>query len=183
LEIELKWITRRHVHVDRVACPWLISKFVDEDAEFVFMPWPGPLPTPEMGIPFDFPRSDFELGHHNGKCTFEAVIEKYEIKDPWVLELAKIIHDADVESDEDVTPEASGVEAIAAGAMYIVEDDYEALEKGFFIYDALYSYVQLKNIRVENKEELEKIDVGKRFDYIKTLIKQPPKAKVKRPPE
>jgi len=177
----MKWVTRRRVHVDRVACPWLISKFVDKDAEFVFVHWPGPLPTPEMGIPFDFPRSDFELGHHDGKCTFEAVVEKYDIKDPGVLELAKIIHAADVTSDIEESPEARGVEAIAAGAMYVVEDDYEALEKGFFVYDALYAYVQLRKIREENKDELEKIDRGKRFDFIKERIKQPPKVKVKRP--
>ena len=177
----MKWVTRWHVHVDRVACPWLISKFVDKDAEFIFVPWPGPLPTPDMGIPFDFPRSDFELGHREGKCTFEAIIEKYNIKDPWVLEIAEIVHAADIASDIDKSAEAHGVEAIAAGAMYIVEDDYEALEKGFFVYDALYSYVQLDKIREEHKDELAKMDRGMRFDFIKSRIKKPPKAKVKRP--
>jgi hypothetical protein len=103
------------------------------------------------------------------------------LKDPGVLELAKIIHAADVTSDIEESPEARGVEAIAAGAMYVVEDDYEALEKGFFVYDALYAFVQLRKIREENKDELEKIDRGKRFDFIKERIKQPPKVKVKRP--
>ena len=177
----MKWVTRWHVHVDRVACPWLISKFVDRDAEFIFVPWPGPFPSPDMGIPFDFPGADFELGHHEGKCTFEAIIEKYEIKDPWVLELAKIIHAADVTSDIDQSPEARGVEAIAAGAMYVVEDDYEALEKGFYVYDSLYSYVQLKKIREEHKEELARINRGERFAFIKARIKKPPKVTVKRP--
>jgi len=177
----MKWVTRWRVHVDRVACPWLISKFVDRDAEFVFVPWPGPLPTLEMGIPFDFPNSDFELGHHDGKCTFEAIIEKYNIKDPWVLEIAKIVHAADVSRDIDKAPEARGVEAIAAGAMYIVEDDYEALEKGFFVYDALYAYVQLKKIQEEYKDELAKMDRGERFAFIKAKIKKPPEAEVKRP--
>lgn len=177
----MKWVTRWHVHVDRVACPWLISKFVDRDAEFVFVPWPGPLPDPGMGIPFDFPRSDFELGHHEGKCTFEAIIEKYDIRDPWVLELAKIVHAADITSDIKKSPEAPGVEAIAAGAMYIVEDDYEALERGFFVYDALYAYVQLKRIREEYKDELAEIDRGERFDFIRARIKKPPEVEVKRP--
>lgn len=177
----MKWVTRWHVHVDRVACPWLISKFVDKEAEFIFIPWPGPLPTPDMGIPFDFPRSDFELGHHDGKCTFEAIIEKYNIKDKWILELAKIIHAADVTQDIETAPEAHGVEAIAAGAMYIVEDDYEALEKGFFIYDALYAYVQLRKIREEFKEKLAEIDRGKRFEFIKARVQMSPEAKVKRP--
>lgn len=179
----MKWITRWHVHVDRLACPWLISKFVDKTAEFIFVPWPGPLPTPDMGIPFDFPRSDFELGHHDGKCTFEAIIKKYNIADPWVLEIAKIVHAADVASDRDTAPEARGVEAIAAGAMHIVKDDYETLEKGFFVYDSLYVYVQLKKIREEYNDELSKLDRGKRFDFIKARVKKPPEAEVKRPPK
>jgi hypothetical protein len=176
----MKWVTRRHVHVDRVASPWLISKFVDKDAEFIFVPWPGPLLSGDMGIPLDFPHSDFKLGHHGGKCTFEAIIE-YNIVDPWVLEVAKIVHAADVQKDIDKAPEARGVEAIAAGAMYIVEDDYQALERGFFIYDALYAYVQLKKLREEYKDELAKMDRGKRFDFLKARVKKPPETKIKRP--
>jgi len=177
----MKWVTRWHVHVDRVASPWLISKFVDRDAEFVFVPWPGPLPSPNVGIPFDFPYSDFELGHHDGKCTFEAIIEKYQIQDPWVLMIAKIVHAADVSSDIDMAPEAHGVEAIAAGSMYLVNDDYEALEKGFYIYDALYVYVQLKKIREEYNDKLSKLNRGERFTFIKAKIKKPPKVQIKRP--
>ena len=177
----MKWVTRWHVHVDRVACPWLISKFVDRDAEFVFVPWPGSLPSREMGTPFDFPGSDFELGHREGKCTFEAIVEKYGIRDPWVLEIAKIVHAADIASDIDTAPEARGIEAVAAGAMYIVEDDYEALERGFFIYDALYTYVQLEKIREEYGDDLAKIDRSKRFDFIRTRIRKLPETKVKRP--
>lgn len=179
----MKWVTRWHVHVDRVACPWLISKFVDKEAEFVFVPWPGPLPSPDIGVPFDFPNSEFELGHHDGKCTFEAIIKKYNLTDPWVLEIAKIVHAADVASDIDTAPEAHGVEAIAVGSMYIVEDDYEALEKGFYIYDALYAYVQVKKIQETYRDELSKLDRGERFNFIKAKIKTPPKAKVKRPPK
>jgi hypothetical protein len=177
----MKWVTRWHVHVDRLACPWLISKFIDKDAEFLFVPWPGPLPPREMGIPFDFPNTEFELGHHEGKCTFEAIIEKYNVEDPWVQKIAKIVHAADVASDIDLAPEAHGVEAIAAGSMYIVKDDYEALERGFYVYDALYIYVQLENIREKYKEDLAKIERGKQFDFIKSHVKQPPQAKVKRP--
>jgi len=177
----MKWVTRNHVHIDRVASPWLISKFLDKNAEFIFVPWPGPLPTSDMGIPFDFPRANYELGHHEGKCTFEAIIAKYKIEDPWVIEIAKIVHAADVASDIDLAFEARGVEAIAAGAMYIVEDDYEALEKGFFIYDALYAYVQIKKLREEYKDKLAKMEYGKRFDFLKARMKKPPEAKVKRP--
>ena len=179
----MKWVTRWHVHVDRVASPWLISKFVDKDAQFVFVPWPGSLPSPDMGMPFDFPSSDFELGHHDGKCTFEAIIEKYEIEDPWVREIAKIVHAADVASDLDMAPEAHGVEAIAAGSMYLVEDDYEALEKGFYVYDALYTYVQVKSIREGHKDELSELDRSERFAFIKARVKKPPETKVKRSPK
>ena len=179
----MKWVTRWHVHVDRVACPWLISKFVDKDAEFVFVPWPGPLPSPDIGVPFDFPKSEFELGHHDGKCTFEAIIKKYNLTDTWVLEIAKIVHAADVASDIDMAPEAHGVEAIAAGSMYIVEDDYEALEKGFYIYDALYAYVQVKKIQEKYQDELSKLDRGERFNFIRAKIKTSPNAKVKRLPK
>ena len=177
----MKWVTRWHVHVDRVACPWLISKFVDRDAEFVFVPWPGSLPSREMGTPFDFPGSDFELGHREGKCTFEAIVEKYGIRDPWVLEIAKIVHAADIASDIDTAPEALGIEAVAAGAMYIVEDDYEALAKGFYIYDTLYAYVQVKKIQGECQGELSKLDHSERFNFIKTRITKPPEAEVERP--
>ncbi len=177
----MKWVTRSNVHVDRIACPWLISKFIDKDAEFLFVPWPGPFPSREMGTPFDFPQSDFELGHHGGKCTFEAIVERYDIKDPWVKEMAKIVHAADVASDIDKAPEARGIEAVSAGSMYLVKDDYEALEKGFNLYDALYVYVQLETIREEYKDELAKLERGKQFGFIKSHIKQPPVAKVKRP--
>jgi len=110
----VRWVTREHVHVDRVASPWLISKFIDGDAEFIFVPWPGSLPTPEMGIPFDFPGADFELGHHDGKCTFEAIVEKYDVDDPWVKEIAKIVHAADVAADIDKAPEKIREEDITA---------------------------------------------------------------------
>jgi len=167
--------------VDRIACPWLICKFIDEDAEFFFVPWPGPLPPSEMGTPFDFPDTNFELGHRGGKCTFEAIIEKYKVEDLWVREMAKIVHAADVATDIDKAPEARGVEAISAGSMYIVKDDYEALERGFNMYDALYIYVQLDKIKEKYKDELAEMERGRQFDFIKSHVKQPPKAKVKRP--
>ena len=177
----MKWVTRWHVHVDRVASPWLISKFVDKEAEFIFVPWPGPLPSGDMGIPFDFPHSDFKLGHHEGKCTFEAIIKEYNIADPWILEVAKIVHAADIQKDIDEVPEARGIEAIGAGAMYIMENDYQALKKGFFVYDALYAYVQLKKLREEYRDELTKMDRSKRFGFLKARVKKPPETKIKRP--
>lgn len=177
----MRWVTRFHVHVDRVACPWLISKFIDPDAQFVFVPWPGPLPSPDLGIPFDFPAADFPLGHLDGRCTFEVIIDQYQVTDPWVKAMARIVHAADVAADIDMVPEARGVEAISAGSMYLVRDDYEALERGFALYDALYVYVQLAAIREMSKDELARLDRGQHFAFLKAHVQAPPAARVRRP--
>ena len=94
------------------------------------------------GIPFD--TSGVELGHHEGKCSFEAIIKKYNIIDPAVLELAKIVHAADVSADRNSVPEGPGLEAIASGFGKICQDDQEILEKEFIVYDALYAYCKTK---------------------------------------
>ena len=103
------WITRSHVHVDRVACPWLITRFVDSDAEFIFAPASQVERVAEENgaIPFDIPGA--ELGHHEGRCSFEAIITKYGLKEPGLLRLAKIVHAADVDEDADSDPIARGL--------------------------------------------------------------------------
>ncbi|MDI6784599.1 MAG: chromate resistance protein [bacterium] len=136
----MKWVTREHVKVDRVACPWLIKKFIDPEAEFSFVSAEKINET--EGIPFDAP--GVELGHHEGKCSFEAIIKKYNIIDPAVLELAKIVHAADVSTDRNSAPEGPGLEAIAPGFGKICKDDHEILEKEFIVYDALYAYCKAK---------------------------------------
>ena len=97
----MKWITRSHVHVDRVACPWLITRFIDSEAEFIFVPASqvGQVSEVQGAIPFD--ASGVELGHHDGRCSFESIILKYGLKDPGLLRLAKIVHAADVAEDID----------------------------------------------------------------------------------
>ena len=111
----MKWVTRSHVHVDRVACPWLILRFVDNEAEFLFVPGSQvkKVAAEAVAIPFDTP--DAELGHHEGRCSFESIILKYELKDPALARLAKIVHAADVAADIDKDPIARGLEAIAVG--------------------------------------------------------------------
>jgi hypothetical protein len=111
----MKWITRSHVHVDRVACPWLITRFIDSEAEFLFVPKSQiEQVAREIGaIPFDAP--GVELGHHDGRCSFESIILKYDLKDAALLRLAKIVHAADVAEDIDSDPIARGLEAIASG--------------------------------------------------------------------
>jgi hypothetical protein len=149
--INMKWITREKVKVDRVACPWLIKKYIDQDAEFIFVPGDNikEMAEREQAIPFDAP--GVELGHHEGKCSFEAIIAKYGIKDPAVHLLAKIVHGADVKQDLYGRPEAPGLEAIAEGFRALnLKDDHEILEKEFIVYDALYAYCN-ELIRREQK--------------------------------
>jgi hypothetical protein len=137
----MEWITREKVKVDRVACPWLIKKFIDKNAEFIFAPADKvmEIADKEKTVPFDIP--GVELGHHEGKCSFEAIITKYGIKDPAVQLLAEIVHGADVKQDIYGRPEAPGLKAIAEGFRALnLKDDYEILEKEFIVYDALYAY-------------------------------------------
>jgi hypothetical protein len=138
------WITRSHVHVDRVACPWLISRFVDSEAEFLFVPKSQiDQVAKEIGaIPFDAP--GVELGHKDGKCSFESILEKYGLTDKALLMLAKIVHAADVDEDLHTNAIAPGLEAIAVGYSLRFPDDLENLEHQFEVYDALYAWCRLQ---------------------------------------
>lgn len=143
----MKWVTRERVKVDRVACPWLIKKFVDPGAEFLFVPKESVLEVAERekAIPFDVP--GVELGHHKGKCSFEAIVEKYRIEDQAIHLLAKIVHGADVIQDLYGRPEAAGLKAIAEGFQHLgLKDDHDILAKESIVYDALYAYRQQKVI-------------------------------------
>jgi hypothetical protein len=137
------WLTRSHVHVDRVACPWLITRFVDSDAEFMFVPASQiEKVVKETGaLPFDAP--GVELGHVDGRCSFESIIVKYGLKEPGLLRLAKIVHAADVSEDIDKDPIARGLEAIASGFSLRYPEDLENLENQFEVYDALYAWCRL----------------------------------------
>jgi hypothetical protein len=142
-EVKVKWVTREHVHVDRVACPWLIRRFIDQNAVFEFVPRDTDPATITDAIPFDM--RGVELGHHEGKCSFEAIIEKYGLTDPALRAMAEIVHGADVAADRGKTPESAGLEALATGFRLLCHDDHEALALEFPMYDALYAY--LKNRR------------------------------------
>ncbi len=139
----MKWITRSHVHVDRVACPWLITRFVDSQAEFIFVPNSEiEAAAAETGvIPFDSP--GVELGHHDGRCSFESIMLKYGLKDPALIRLARIVHAADVAADIDTDPLARGLEAIATGFSIRFPLDAENLAAQFPVYDALYAWCRL----------------------------------------
>jgi hypothetical protein len=140
----MKWVTRSHVHVDRVACPWLISRFIDNEAEFLFVPANQVDETANAtgAIPFDAP--GVELGHHQGLCSFETMINKYGLKEPGLLRLAQIVHAADVEEDADADPIARGLEAIAVGFSLRYPCDEQNLDVQFEVYDALYAWCRLQ---------------------------------------
>ncbi len=138
------WVTRSHVHVDRVACPWLISRFIDNEADFLFVP-KNQIETvaAETGaVPFDAP--GVELGHRDGRCSFESIMLKYDLQDPGLKRLAKIVHAADVEADIDSDPIARGLEAIASGYSLRYPDDEENLAHQFEVYDSLYAWCRLQ---------------------------------------
>ncbi len=139
----MKWVTRERVKVDRVACPWLIEKFVDPDAEFLFVAPDRVMETAERegATPFDVPGA--ELGHRDGKCSFEAIVDKYRIDDPAIRLLQEIVHGADVAQDLYGRPQAPGLKAIAEGFGYLgLKDDHEILAREFIVYDALYAWCQ-----------------------------------------
>ena len=135
----MKWVTREHVKVDRVACPWLIRKFVDPQAEFLFMPTDqvAHVAEKEGAIPFDAPHA--ELGHHGDKCSFDAIIAKYGLTDPALLALAQIVRGADTKAI-DLAPESAGLRAIAFGFARLLDNDHDILAREFPVYDALYAW-------------------------------------------
>jgi len=139
----MKWITRSHVHVDRVACPWLIRRFVDNEAEFLFVPAGriGDVAAQTGAIPFDAP--GVELGHKGGDCSFQTIVKVYGLKDRALLMLAEIIGCADTDRLAD-HPVAAGLEAIAVGYSLRYPDDAENLDHQFEVYDSLYAWCRIQ---------------------------------------
>jgi hypothetical protein len=135
----MKWVTREHAKVDRIACPWLIFRFIDEDPELQFVPADEVMAVAERdgAIPFDVP--GVELGHKNGQCSFEAFIDKYCLDDPALNRLALIVRAADT-SDTDAAPEGAGLRAAATGFSLMGCDDFALMELEFPLYDALYNW-------------------------------------------
>lgn len=140
----MKWITRERVKVDRVACPWLIKKFVDHNAEFLFVPADQVMTIAqrEGATPFDV--AGVELGHHGQECSFEAILKKYSLtSDPALVLLGKIVNGADTDNALWNQPEGAGLEAIAEGFRHLgFKDDHEVNAAEWIVYDALYAYCQ-----------------------------------------
>jgi len=167
----VKWVTREYVHVDRTACPWLIKKFIDPQTEFIFVPTEKieQAVKTQNAIPFDAP--GVKLGHRNGKCSFETIIDEYHLTDPVLHELAKIIHSADT-SDKATAPEGIGLDAIMTGARFNAKDDFEAVEKAGYVYDALYNYCKLKLLRQQHKDELARMDRRQQTEFLKRKMQE-----------
>ena len=137
----MKWITREKVKVDRVACPWLIKKFVDPKAEFLFVPADKvmEIATREQAIPYDV--SNVEFGHHGKACSFEAILQKHNLDDPALMLLGKIVNGADTDNTLWNQPEGAGLNAIAEGFRHLgFKDDHEVNAAEWIVYDALYAY-------------------------------------------
>jgi len=135
----MKWVTRERPKIDRIACPWLVMRFIDSAAEFLYVPSGEVMKIAEqMGaIPFDVP--DVELGHHGDQCSFDAFIHKYQLNDPALLKLASIVRAADC-NQLALAPESYGLLAISTGLSLNFTNDHEMLRPGLIIYDALYAW-------------------------------------------
>jgi hypothetical protein len=143
----MKWITRKDVKVDRVACPWLIKRFVDPQAEFRFVEEKDLLERARVqdATPFDAPKiAAVKLNHRGSRCSFEAILEDFDLTDPGLQRLALIVRAADVEGQESVAAEGIGLRSIAQGFAGLGISDEERLARQFPVYDALYAYVQGK---------------------------------------
>ena len=138
-----RWVTRKNAAVDRIACPWLIRRYIDKDAEFLYVE-PGDVAriARELdAVPYDVDGA--ELGHVDGRCSFESILLKYGLDDPGLVRMARIVHGADVEAEVDTSPEAAGLKAIAMGFRRVYgERDEEKLEAEMGMYDALYAWCQ-----------------------------------------
>lgn len=160
----MKWITREHPKIDRIACPWLIKKYVDKDAEFLYVPFNEVLHEAKKlnAIPYDIP--GVEYTHHGDECTFDYIVRKHKIQDPAIQTLCIIIRGADTDR-HDLASQSSGLWAISAGLAYETKDDHELLKKGMMIYDALYAWAKhLQNEKhTQNPLESMLIDVYKKF--------------------
>jgi hypothetical protein len=136
----MKWVTRERPKTDRIACPWLIEHFIDPEAEFLYVPADEVLGTAqrEGARSYDAPGAEFT--HRDGLCSFEVLVEEYEIDDPAVLRLARIVHGADIAEDRDATPESRGLLAVAEGFHLLELGDQRQLELSLPVYDALYAW-------------------------------------------
>lgn len=160
----MKWITRERPKIDRIACPWLILRFIDREAEIIYVPFEQVIKKAKEldATPFDLP--GVEYTHYGDRCTFDYFIEKHELKDPALKILAMIVRGADTDR-HDIASQASGLWAISAGLSHNIRDDQELLERGMLMYDALYSWAKFLQHEKHTQNPIENLllDVYKKF--------------------
>ncbi len=140
----MKWVTWENVAVDRIACAWLIRRFIDPQAEFIFIP-AGQKPLPDDAEPFDIPGAKYS--HHRGHCTFHTLLREFNLKDPILQHMAQIVDEADVVQEAAVEPAAPGLDLICRGLRRTSPDDPTALERGALVYEALYAELEAESIQ------------------------------------
>ncbi len=166
----MKWVTRNYPGVDRTASAWLIKKFVDPEAEFIFIKWPEEKPTDVEGTPFDI--EGVELGHKGNKCTFETIIEKYSLRDPYLLKVAEIVHAADIKGELSRAPEAAGIKAVFSGLRFITGNDAETLDIGMKIWEAIYTSYKLKDIEEKYRDNIASMGRTQRLEFLKEKLRE-----------
>jgi hypothetical protein len=140
----MKWVTWKNIGVDRMGCAWLIRKWIDPNAEFSFIPF-GEKSSSKDGEPFDIPAERFS--HHGGHCTFYVLLQEHQIEDPILWRIAQIVDEADETHEAMIEPAAPGLDLICRGLRQISRDDFEAVERGSLIYDALYAQLKMDSAR------------------------------------
>jgi hypothetical protein len=142
----MKWVTRERPKIDRIACPWLIARFIDAAAEFLYVPAAEVMAMAKQtgATPFDVP--NVEYGHHGDRCSFDAFVERHDLSDPALLRLAEIVRGADTGRPE-LTAQSPGLLAISQGLSAVFADDHEMLRHGMVLYDALYAWCQAETRR------------------------------------
>ena len=169
----MKWITREHPKIDRIACPWLIRRFVDKDAEIIYVPFADVVPKSKQlnAVAFDIP--EVEYTHYGDQCTFDYIVRKHKLNDPALKVIATIVRGADTDR-HDIASQASGLWAISAGLAYNIQDDQQLLEKGMLLYDGLYSWARYLQNEKHTQNPLERL----LLDVHKKYLKQKPGRKV-----
>jgi hypothetical protein len=136
----MKWVTREHPKTDRIACPWLVKNFIDQEAEFLYVPADQVLAVAEREGAHSYDAPDAEYTHRDGLCSFEVLLEEYKLEDPALKLLARIVHGADISDDRDATPQSRGLLAVAEGFHLLDLGDRRQLELSLPVYDALYAW-------------------------------------------
>jgi hypothetical protein len=148
----MKWVTWEQVGVDRMACAWLITKYIDPQAEFLFVP-AGHKPLPEGAEPFDIP--GVRLSHHRGHCTFSTMLREYGLRDPVLEHIARVVDEADTVQEAMLEPAATGLDMICRGIRLISPNDLVALERGQLVYEALYAQLKAEAAEGDTQKDMQ----------------------------